>query len=87
MTKFIVISLEKENSLENVLKVINTLSTTYQKVHNPKIVIWNTSNEFYLTFPIESETEIDIINQILMNSPLTKSISLEFIIRERVCRR
>ena len=77
----------KEEKLDSVVKVINTLSTTYQKVHNPKIVIWNTSNEFYLTFPIESETEIDTINQILMNSPLTKSISLEFIIRERVCRR
>lgn len=84
MTKFIVISLEKENSLENVLKVINTLSTTYQKVHNPKIGILNTSNEFYLTFPIESDSELNTINQILMNSPLTKSISLEFTIEEGV---
>lgn len=70
---YILICAEGEDSLNNTLKVLNTLSINYQKVLNPTLGKFNTK-EFYIKFYINSEKELPTIQQILKSQKLTKEL-------------
>ena len=71
----ILICAEGENSLNNTLKVLNTLSINYGKVVNPLLGQFNTK-EFYIKFSINSEKELPTIQQILKSQKLTQTLTL-----------
>lgn len=70
----ILVSVEGKDSLNNVLKVMNTLSLYWKKVKNPTLGKYNTE-DFYIKLKASSE-EVEEIKQVLKAQDLTKGLEV-----------